>query len=137
MTKYFAVTCKCGHVGRSNYILITFPVIANDAKEAARVARWFPRCKHHHKDCVRDVKEITFEEYISLYNKNKDDPYIRCTSKSDQRLIDLSSRIIKEDRCDECHQDIEIIHKVYKGKIKIKKPKKYIRYELYDYSCVY
>ena len=45
MKKFYIVTAKCGHVGKSKYILINFPVIAEDGREAAKIARQIPRDK--------------------------------------------------------------------------------------------
>ena len=66
MNSCFAVICKCGHVGRNNYILITFPVIANSKKEAARIARSIPRCKHHHNYAKRRKAFDELMKYIPL-----------------------------------------------------------------------
>ena len=67
MLKYYAVTCKCGHVGKHTYMPITFPIKASDGKEAARVARTFPRVKHDKKDAILDVREIDYEEYSVFF----------------------------------------------------------------------
>jgi len=61
MKKFYIVTAKCGHVGKSKYILIDFPVIAEDGREAAKIARQIPRVKHHHKDAIRNVEESSFD----------------------------------------------------------------------------
>ena len=66
---YYKVVCKCGHVGRDHYVLITFGVIAESGKDAARIARAIPRCKHHHKDCIREVSKISYQEFLEI---NKD-----------------------------------------------------------------
>ena len=68
--KYFAVTTKCGHVGRKYYLPVTFPVVAESGKEAARLGRDIPRVKHTHKDAILDVREISYEEYLILENEN-------------------------------------------------------------------
>ena len=47
--KYYNVTAKCGHVGRENYIPISFAVKAQSAKEASKRVRNFPRVKHDHE----------------------------------------------------------------------------------------
>ena len=41
--KYFAVTTKCGHVGRKYYLPVTFPIVAESGKGAARLGRDIPR----------------------------------------------------------------------------------------------
>lgn len=128
MNNYFAVKCKCGHVGRNYYILITFPVIAENKKEAARIARSIPRCKHHHKDCIREVVEITYEEFIELEHKNNADPYLKCRCVQEQRNIDLSDRVVAETEVLSCEHNKESIHNIYFGKTRVKYPKKYFRF---------
>ena len=129
MDSYFAVICKCGHVGRNNYILITFPVIANSKKEAARIAKNIPRCKHHHKDCIREVTEISYEEFLKIEHDNDKDPYLKCSCIQDQRNIDLANRIVPEEEKFVESREISV-HCVYSGKIKIKHPKKYFRFNV-------
>ena len=126
MNSYFAVICKCGHVGRNNYILITFPVIAANRKEAARIARNIPRCKRHHKDCIREVAEISYEVFLQIKSKNDNDPYLFCKCIQEQRCYDLSNRIIPENK-QPLKDKEESIRSVYFGKNKIKYPKKYFR----------
>lgn len=60
---YFKVWAKCGHVGRNKYILKLFYIKANSKKEAALRIRMAPRVKHHHKDAIREVSEVTFRDY--------------------------------------------------------------------------
>lgn len=96
--KTFAVEAKCGHVGRKYYIAITFPVVADNGKEAAKIVRRIPRVKHDHKDAIISVKEITIEEYEELIQQNKNDEYLQCHSVQEQRLRcdGLNERIIRE-----------------------------------------
>ena len=103
--KYFAVTAKCGHVRRKYYLPITFGVVAKDAKDGAKIARYIPRVKHDHQDAILNVKEVSYEEYLEIKNKNDSDTYLLVHSKKDQNTycLDLSDRLIKEDR----HQDEE------------------------------
>ena len=94
MDKYFAVETKCGHVGKDKCIYIWFAVKAENAKEAAAKAREFKRVKHHHKDVIRKVKEISFFAYKQLLSKNDNDPYLKCKNIQQQRqLIDFEERI--------------------------------------------
>ena len=124
---YYKVKCKCGHVGRDCYIPIDFPVIANNAKEAAQIARFSPRCKHHHKDCILDVIKITYDEFVAINKSNNDDPYLMCKSIQEQREIDISDRVVSENyKTIKCRTKTSK-HNVYQGKTKIKNPKKYIR----------
>ncbi len=95
--KYYIVTAKCGHVGKGYYIPIDFPIKAESKTEAAKIARNFPRVKHHHKDAILDCREVSFEEYNATREKNKADMYLYCHSSSEQRrLCNLEDRVIKE-----------------------------------------
>ena len=137
--KYYSVTCKCVHTGsRMNYIPIVFPIIAENGKEAAAIARNFPRCKHNHKDCILGVEKIDFEEYKRLYLLNKQDPYLHCSSIQEQKQFDISDRFVpdpryysKRETCDKEEQK----HQNYHGKTKIRNPKKFARY--YDTERIY
>ena len=95
--KYYAVHCRCGHVGRNNYVEIVFAVVASNGKEAAKIARGFARVKHNKKDAIIDCYEITREEYEAIIEANKNDPYLNCKNIQEQRSIDgFESRILKE-----------------------------------------
>lgn len=65
-SKFYKVTCKCGHVGKQYFIRISFPINADSGKEASEIARSLPRVKHDHKDAILDCKEIDYEEYLIL-----------------------------------------------------------------------
>ena len=92
----YEVVCKCGHVGRSHYVKISFPVKAQSGKEAARIARGLPRVKHNHKDDILNVCRIDQNRFIELLEKNHQDPYLHCTCIQDQNLIDISDRLLVE-----------------------------------------
>ena len=97
--KYYEVTAKCGHVGKNNCIFITFACVAESGKEAAAKVRLYKRVKHHHKDAIRNVNEITFEDFIKLKAENDADPYLHCKNPQEQRKIpDFDSRIIPDIR---------------------------------------
>lgn len=85
-TKYFKVQAKCGHVGRNYYILKWFYVKALTGEEGAKVVRDKPRVKHNQKDAIRNVKEITFEEYLTGLRLNSEDMYFKSTSKQEQEF---------------------------------------------------
>ena len=85
MDKFFAVTAKCGHVGRRFYIEKTFGVIAESKKEAAQKAKLIPRVKHDHKDVIISVNDISYEEFNKINKKNSKDPYFSCKNTQDQR----------------------------------------------------
>ena len=95
--KFFEVEAKCGHVGMNKCILVTFACVAQDGKEAAAKARQFPRVKHDHKDAIRDVREISFEEFVKLRSENDADPYLHCKNPQEQRKIPgFEARIIPD-----------------------------------------
>lgn len=96
--KLFRVTVKCGHVRKNQYIPITFAVKAENGKEASTIARWIPRVKHHNKNAVLECVEIDQEEFQRINLVNKNNPYLKCSSKQEQkRLIpDLDDLVINE-----------------------------------------
>ena len=95
--KYFEVEAKCGHVGINRCILITFACIARDGKDAAAKVRQYARVKHHHKDAIRDVREISFEEFVKLRCENDADPFLHCKNPQEQRKIPgFEARIIPD-----------------------------------------
>ena len=95
---FYEVVTKCGHVGRSYYIPITFGVSAENGKEAAAVARDIGRVKHDHKDAILSVKQIDEDRYWEIIEENNNDPYITCKSKHDQkRILDsIMYRFVKD-----------------------------------------
>lgn len=131
MKKYYSVICKCGHAdSTTKCIFITFPIIAESKKEAAYLGRKMPRVKHHHKDAVKDVKEISKEEYLKLKELNDKDSYLHCSNIQEQRQLNIDYRFV-----DDLYMLSKKILKnrktsnkrVYDSKIKIKYPKAYIR----------
>lgn len=95
--KYYAVICKCGHVGRNKYIPITFPVAATNGREASATARSIARVKHHQKFAIINCREIDKNEYCRLQKVNSSDPYLRCKNKKQQKMIkNLDERIVEE-----------------------------------------
>lgn len=96
-SKFFRVTCKCGHVGRGRFVKIDFPINAENKKEASMLARQLPRVKHDHKDAILACREIDYEEYRILIVINNNDPYLKCKNKQQQREIaNLGLRIEEE-----------------------------------------
>ncbi len=85
-TKYFKVQAKCGHVGRNHYILKWFYVKALTGEEAAKVVRDKPRVKHDQKDAIREVIEISFDEYLAGTKANSEDMYFKCSNKQEQEF---------------------------------------------------
>lgn len=95
--RFYAVHCRCGHVGLGHYVEIVFAVIANSRKEAAKIARGFARVKHNKKNAIIDCYEITREKYDEIIEANKNDPYLKCKNIQEQRSIDgFESRILEE-----------------------------------------
>jgi hypothetical protein len=93
--KYYAVKTMCGHVGNGKYLEVTFPIKAYSSKEAAEIARWRPRVKHHNKHAILDIKLISYDEYITLIDEQNNDPFIHCSNKQEQKMYccDLKSNI--------------------------------------------
>lgn len=120
--KYFKVRAKCGHVGRNHYILKWFYVRAIDGKDAAKIVRNKPRVKHHHKDAIREVSEIQFEEFSRGIRAMNEDMYFKVDNSTDQRLLNV---LDKETIYDEM------------GEIKYKKRRKgqYLKYQSILKEC--
>lgn len=98
MKKLYKVKAKCGHVGRYNYIIKEFPIIAESMKEAASICRNKPRVKHHHKDAIISVDEITAHSYTELHNRNQQDPYFNASNIQEQRLTyDYYSQVQRDE----------------------------------------
>ena len=133
MNKY-EVKCKCGHVWKHNYIAISFPIFANHGKEAASKARKIPRVKHNHKDAILSVKKITDEEFMYLVNNNREDLYLRCQSKQEQSLIDLTNRIYNDNIIIKEKSNQEKHKQCFYGKVEVKHPKKFFKNVL-NYDC--
>lgn len=98
--KYYDVEAKCGHVGRNNYIIKHFFVSAENGKEAAYKTRLLPRVKHHHKDAIRSVTEIDYNEFVKGLDRNNLDPYFLVNNISEQRASCAfeSNEIKKEEK---------------------------------------
>ena len=88
MKKYFSVETKCGHVGRLNCVWIKFAICAESAKEAAAIARQIARVKHHHKNAIKEVVEITVDEFCKLKAINDTDPYLHAKNHREQLQIE-------------------------------------------------
>ena len=97
--KLYKVTVKCGHVKKNNYIPITFAIKAEDGKKAAAIARWIPRVKHHNKNAVLECVEIDFNEFQEINANNRNNPYLKCSSKQEQKHLipDIDKLIVSED----------------------------------------
>lgn len=136
--KYYSVKCKCGHVDSRNfYIPIEFAVVACSKKEAAEKGRWIPRCKHHHKDCVLEVKELSRTEFLELLEKNKKDPYLHCHFIQEQRQFDLTDRLVPETKWGTPYKRNKEKSTYMHGKINIRHPKQYMKnvFKLQEAYC--
>ena len=125
MTKnYYAVTAKCGHVGRGKYVIKTFAVKAEDGKEAARIGRMIPRVKHHNKHCILDVTKITKEQFNALIEHNNNDQYLHCSNVQEQRK-----------KCPEIYDEIFYLYgkkELKDRKDKVNKKKKINEFKEFD-----
>ncbi|MFW5838544.1 MAG: leucine-rich repeat domain-containing protein [Bacillota bacterium] len=125
--RYFAVTCKCGHVRKGYYIPITFPIIAKNRKAAARLARQKPRVKHHHKYAILRNEEIPYTVYKQLQEANKNDNYLNVKSTHQQKQYqdEIKARRVKEPK-KPFHSNESLTKKIlYNSKERIRKPKRY------------
>jgi len=96
--KFYLVTAKCGHVGKASYMPIIFPIKAENGREAAKIARTYPRVKHNHWDAILDCQLVDEETYKKQIILNSDDPYLKASSKQEQKklVIGLKERIRKD-----------------------------------------
>ena len=133
----YEVVCKCGHVGKSHYVEISFPVKAQSGKDAARIARGLPRVKHNHKDAILDVCKIDQNRFVELTERNNQDPYLHCSCIQEQNLIDISDRLLAEREIDSFNTRKENNGRnFYCSKQKIRNAKKYMNhyYNFYEYN---
>lgn len=96
--EYFKVTAKCGHVGRDQYYKGMFFIRAESGSEAAAIARWIPRVKHHHKDAILSVEKTGYAEFKAGQTISHDNPYFNCHSRQEQGLFsaDIAGNIHSE-----------------------------------------
>ena len=94
MKKYFSVKTKCGHVGRYNCIWINFAIVAESKQQVADKVREEGRVKRNHKDFIKEIQEISFEEFMELKAQNDADPYLHCKNIQEQnRIVGFEERI--------------------------------------------
>lgn len=100
---YYLVTTKCGHVGKNHYIEITFPVIAETGRDAAKIARQFPRVKHHHWDAIKNCQKVSKILYDKQVIANRNDPYLKIRTKREQNEISnlIESRMVTDNHQEE------------------------------------
>lgn len=127
--RYYIVTAKCGHVGKGRYIPIPFAIRARSAAEAASIARGMPRVKHHHKDAILSVEEVTIFDYSELRWINHYDPYLQCESKREQQqeFDAIYFRILEDDTGIRRRQQSTEEKPVYAGKKRIRNVRQYAK----------
>lgn len=84
---FYEVKACCGHVGRGHYIVKSFYLWAENAKEAASIVRWKPRVKHNWKYAIEEVKNVSLLDYIAGFVRMELDPYFRTKNSSDQKRL--------------------------------------------------
>ena len=96
--KYFKVTVKFGHVGKSNFYKGYVYFKVESKKEAAEKARYCPRVKHDHKDAILNVEEIDKDLYLEGLEKNRAIKYFSCYNVQEQRecFCEIEDSIFKE-----------------------------------------
>ena len=98
--KYYEIKAKTGHVGRNNFYVATFYVYGINGREAAEFVRKLPRVKHHDKQAILSVKEISQRDYKAGKEKTRRDPFFFCHSIQEQRILcsDLNDRVFQEEK---------------------------------------
>lgn len=84
---FYEVKARCGHVGRGRYIVKSFYLCAESAKEAASIARRMPRVKHHWKHAIEEVKNVTLMDFSAGVIRTEFDPYFQMRNSSDQKRL--------------------------------------------------
>lgn len=121
---FFEVEAKCGHVGMNKYVLKNFYIKTDSAKKAAYIIRNVPRVKHDHKDAIRNVREITYEEYVEGSKRMEADDYFRIHNSSEQKGL-LSENVFYEEY-EERKKSREVNFKLKKTKILVLEARKMI-----------
>jgi hypothetical protein len=121
---FFEVEAKCGHVGMNKYVLKNFYIKTDSAKKAAYIIRNVPRVKHDHKDAIRNVREITYEEYVEGSKRMEADDYFRIHNSSEQKGL-LTENVFYEEY-EERKKSREVNFKLKKTKILVLEARKMI-----------
>jgi len=123
MTKkrFYIVSAKCGHVGRGKFVEKNLTIIASSRKEAAEKGRNYPRVKHHWKDAIIDVVEVSVEEYWRIRVMNYSDPYfsVRCIQEQKQYCSEMYDDIreVQKKEYSKENRNKRIIYMMKKRKI--------------------
>ncbi len=135
--KMYEVGAKCGHVGKNYYIEKAFAVKAETAKDAAEIARWIPRVKHHQSDAILYVTEIDVDRYQEIRRINEEDAYLNCSNIQEQRR-NCSLELKREREVDEYRTETWLDYPpFYHGKKRIRHPKKYFNRFIYSEELAY
>ncbi|MBR5964998.1 MAG: hypothetical protein IK015_02630 [Treponema sp.] len=96
--KYFKANVKFGHVGRNNYYNGFLYLYANSKKDAARIAREYPRVKHDQKDAILGIEEINYVDFMRGLERNKVNSYFSCYNIQEQRscFAEIQDSIFRE-----------------------------------------
>lgn len=116
--KYFKVTVKFGHVGKNNYYKGYLFINAESGKDAARIARYFPRVKHDHKDAILQVEKIDFQTFKSESKKNCALNYFKCYNVQKQReyFFEIEDSVYRENAVEQeyvRHSKKRSLRKIY------------------------
>lgn len=85
---FYKVVAKCGHVGVGKFIEIEFPTKASNQKEASQKTKKFARVKKQLDSCITSCEEITEEEFHTLVEINRNDPYLKSKCRRHLHNID-------------------------------------------------
>ena len=129
--KLFEVQAKCGHVGKNCFTLKIFPVKAESGKDAATIVRNIPRVKHHHKDAIRYVQEISLARFLELCRINSEDPYFSCKNIQEHRQYVKECDVFME-RSKNKKEREKSKKPIYFGKELLRNPKKYFRNYIFN-----
>ena len=84
---YYLAKVRTGHISKNEYILKWIPIIAENKKKAAEIARNHPRVLHHDKKAIEIVNRITYDEYLEQKKLYDNDPYFHIHNVQDQRRL--------------------------------------------------
>lgn len=93
---YYIVVCKVGHVGRNHFTKISYPIYAENGKEAAKIARNLPRVKHDDPNAIISCKKVSKEEFDAQKEANKKNQFLHCTNRQMQRPFEAELEIFEE-----------------------------------------
>ena len=95
--KYYAVICKCGHVGRKrSYTCVKFPIKAHSAYEAESIARNIPRVKHGSATAILKITEIDYSTFARILFENSLNPYLHCHSDEESEEKGVRVKTFRE-----------------------------------------